>query len=99
MSTVNPFLFGKTVSNAFFTDREFETSQILSNIQSSVNTIIVSPRRYGKTSLIKNLAQINKDKKLKYVFIDMYNIRTEAEFYNKFSYYPLPIFQDRITLR
>ena len=81
----NPFLFGKTVTNTFFTDREYETKCLVSNIKSGINTIIVSPRRYGKTSLIKNLSGIIKDKTIKFVFIDIYNIRTEQEFYNKFS--------------
>lgn len=81
----NPFLFGKTVTDLFFTDREYETKCLLVNIESSINTIIVSPRRYGKTSLIKNLETVVKDKKVKFVFIDIYNIRTEHEFYNRFS--------------
>lgn len=85
MSHNNPFLFGKTVSDTFFTNREFETNRLFLNIKTSINTIIVSPRRYGKTSLVKNLDQINKDKKVIFVFIDMYNIRTENEFYNVFS--------------
>jgi len=82
---VNPFLFGKTVSKASFTDRESETQQLLSNVKSGINTIIVSPRRYGKTSLIINLASVNNDSKIVFVHIDMYNIRTEQEFYTKFS--------------
>jgi len=59
----NPFLFGKTVSKASFTDRKSETKQLLSNVKSGINTIIVSPRRYGKTSLIKNLVSANQDRK------------------------------------
>jgi len=80
----NPFLFGKTVEDKFFTDRESETKMLLSNIDAKINTIIVSPRRYGKSSLIKNLTH-QVPSNIKFVFIDIYNIRSEAEFYNKFS--------------
>jgi len=80
----NPFLFGKTVTEGFFTNREYETKRLISNIESNINTIIVSPRRYGKSSLVKNIAK-KQIKKTVFVFIDIYNIRSEEEFYNKFS--------------
>ncbi len=95
----NPFLFGKTVSKASFTDRESETKQLLSNVKSGINTIIVSPRRYGKTSLIKNLASVNKDSKIIFVHIDIYNIRTEQEFYNKFSAKIIEVTSSRLDER
>ena len=81
---INPFLFGKTVTENFFTNREYETQRLISSIKSQLNTIIVSPRRYGKSSLVKNLAK-KQIKDTKFVFIDIYNIRSEEEFYNKFS--------------
>jgi len=45
----------------------------LLKLKSGINTIVVSPRRYGKASLIKNLAFDNKDKKIIFVHIDIYN--------------------------
>ena len=80
----NPFLFGKTVTENFFTNREYETDRLISNINSNLNTIIVSPRRYGKSSLVKNIAN-KKIKDTVFVFIDIYNIRSEEEFYTKFA--------------
>ena len=47
------FEFGKTVSGNTFTDREKETAKLISNFNYGVNTFIVSPRRWGKTSLVK----------------------------------------------
>jgi uncharacterized protein len=82
---MNPFLFGKTVSDNCFTNREKETIKLKSNIDAGINTIIVSPRRYGKTSLVRNLIKTNSNSKTKFVFLDMFNIRTEYDFYNKFS--------------
>ena len=79
----NPFLFGRTVSDEHFTDRKEETKNLLANIKAKVNTIIVSPRRYGKSSLVKHVA-LQAPKKTSFVFIDM-NIRSEEEFYNTFS--------------
>lgn len=98
----NPFLFGKIVTKNFFTDREKETERLLANIKSNINTIIVSPRRYGKTSLVKNVATGIKTKTTRFVFIDIYNIRSEQDFYNKFSSKVIEAtstkFEERVTL-
>ena len=47
------FVFGKTVSGDAFTDREKDTAKLVSNFQYGVNTFLLSPRRWGKTSLVK----------------------------------------------
>ena len=44
-----PFVFGKIASDKNFTDRKNETDRLVSNFQSSVNTILISPRRWGKS--------------------------------------------------
>lgn len=48
----NLFVFGKTVSGDAFTDREKDTAKLVSNFQYGVNTFLLSPRRWGKTSLV-----------------------------------------------
>ncbi len=78
-----PFVFGKIASEKNFTDREKETEKLVRNFVSSVNTIIISPRRWGKSSLVARAAQISKrkDKNIRFCFIDLNNVRTEEEFY------------------
>ena len=47
-----PFIFGKIATEKNFTGREQETAYLVSHFTSLINTIIVSPRRWGKSSLV-----------------------------------------------
>ena len=47
-----PFIFGKIATEKNFTDRELETATLVQNFSSLINTIIISPRRWGKSSLV-----------------------------------------------
>ena len=78
-----PFVFGKIVSGLDFTNRQSETERLLQNFNASVNTVLISPRRWGKSSLVKKATEQSKRKnpKLVFCFIDLFNIRTEQEFY------------------
>ncbi len=51
----NPFKFGTVVDSQFFTDRKVELERISSHLKSENHLILISPRRYGKTSLIKKV--------------------------------------------
>lgn len=81
-----PFMFGKIASGPDFTNREKETTQLLQNFHVGINTILISPRRWGKSSLVKKVTEhsLNKDKNIRYCFIDLFNIRTEQEFYEAY---------------
>lgn len=71
--------------NEFFIDREKETKQLLGNFRGLVNTAIISPRRWGKTSLVnKALAELDKDKGFFTVRMDIFNCRTEEQFYKTY---------------
>lgn len=78
-----PFVFGKIASEKNFTDRIAETEHLISNFTSQINTILISPRRWGKSSLVNKTAEIaaKKDKNLRFCFVDLYNVRTEEQFY------------------
>ena len=75
-----PFIFGKTVSGDAFTDREKETAKLVSNFQYGVNTFIVSPRRWGKTSLVKKAKGIVENEKFKIVYVDVQQCRCREDF-------------------
>ena len=47
------FVYGMTVKGENFTDRTKETSRLKLNFENGMNTIIITPRRMGKTSLVK----------------------------------------------
>ncbi|MGD0712248.1 MAG: ATP-binding protein [Bacteroidales bacterium] len=79
-----PFIFGKIAQGANFTDREEETKHLDTNFSAGINTILISPRRWGKSSLVQKASEITmkKDKKIKFCFIDLFNVRSEEQFYN-----------------
>jgi hypothetical protein len=47
-----PFRFGEIVAGAYFADREAEAQLLARDIQHGQNLVLISPRRFGKTSLI-----------------------------------------------
>lgn len=52
---INPFIISKDIPEAFFCDREEETNFLIKQIDNGRNTVIVSPRRMGKTGLLHHL--------------------------------------------
>jgi hypothetical protein len=79
------FEFGKVISDMSFVDREKERNRLSANIDSAVNTILISPRRWGKTSLIAQVAREKSNENTVFCFLDLFNIRTEEEFYQKLA--------------
>lgn len=79
-----PFVFGKIATDKNFTDREQETTTLVEHFKSLINTIIVSPRRWGKSSLVNKAANIamEQDDKLRICHIDLFNVRNEEYFYS-----------------
>lgn len=78
-----PFIFGKIARNENFTDREKETDRLITNFDSLINTIIISPRRWGKSSLVEKAASIAcaNNNSLRICRIDLFSVRNEEQFY------------------
>jgi len=80
-----PFVFGKIADGEDFTDREQDTEKLVNNFRGLVNTIIISPRRWGKTSLVNHaLERLGDDKDYFVCKVDIFNCRTEAQFYQTY---------------
>lgn len=78
----NSFVYGVAVSDYNFTGREPETLRLKRNFEGGINSILISPRRWGKTSLVKHVCgRVDRDKVIP-VFLDMFSCRSEYEFYN-----------------
>ena len=82
-----PFVFGKIATSTDFTDREDEVKILTANFQNLVNTIIISPRRWGKSSLVSKVAEIiNHDNTNTIVVnLDLFNVKNEEEFYVQYA--------------
>ena len=80
-----PFVYGKIADGMNFTDREEDSKKLRNNLLGLVNTTIISPRRWGKTSLVCHvLEEIKQDKDFLICKVDIFNCRTEAQFYQTY---------------
>jgi len=82
-----PFVFGRLATGRDFTDRERELQRLRQNFLAGTNTVLISPRRWGKSSLVKKAGEeITKENThIKVVFLDLFNIRTEEGFYQELA--------------
>ncbi len=79
----SPFVFGKIATGSSFVNRENERTRIIHNFTAGINTMLISPRRWGKTSLIRQAANecMQDHKNIRFIFIDLFAIQNEHEFY------------------
>lgn len=80
-----PFIFGVATSGDNFTDRKSETARLLANFKHGINTVLISPRRWGKTSLVQKVCNLAKSDDLKVVYLDIFSCRSDREFYDAFA--------------
>lgn len=80
-----PFVFGVRVEGNTFTDRKEETNRLKMNFLYGVNTILISPRRMGKTSLVEKVCSLVESESLKIAKIDAFGCRSEHDFINAFA--------------
>jgi energy-coupling factor transporter ATP-binding protein EcfA2 len=79
------FVYGVSVEGNNFTDRVKETRRLKMNFENGLNVVLISPRRMGKTSLVKRVQEIVDKSMIQTVYIDIYDCRSEYDFYNKFA--------------
>ena len=76
----SPFRIGTVVSGDTFVDREVLRKHLRANIRSGVNTVLIGPRRWGKSSLVRQVAlDMARDRKVRFAFVDLFHVRTEQE--------------------
>lgn len=79
-----PFIYGKIAIGKDFCDREKETTYLVQYFTSLINTIIISPRGWGKSSLVNKAAKLAmvQDSNLRICHIDLFNVRSKEHFYS-----------------
>ncbi len=85
MTMSKPFVYGTAVFGENFTDRKSETKRLKMNFEAGVNTILISPRRTGKTSLVYRAKEQISDSSIKIIMMDIYDCRDEYDFYERFA--------------
>jgi hypothetical protein len=77
MKKTNPFKFGSIVDEPYFTNRVNELQQIKQLLQSQNHLILISPRRYGKTSL---MTKVVSTLERPFIFLNLQLITDTADF-------------------
>src|SRR5918993_5918897 len=55
MPNDNPFVYGEIVGTAAFADRDAERARLAQDLADGQKVFLISPRRYGKSSLIRDV--------------------------------------------
>ena len=84
MIMINPFVTNGYAGPAYFCDRVQETKDIIAWLRNGNNIALISPRRYGKTDLIRHCFEQKEIKEHYYTFIiDIYSTKSLSEMVNK----------------
>ena len=83
----SPFQFGTLATNENFIDRKEDRALLKQLLSSHINVMLISPRRWGKSSLVKKAMSelADEDKSVRVCYIDAFSIGSEAEFYRTFA--------------
>ena len=80
INIINPFITTGYAGAAYFCDREQETADITRMLVNGNNVALISPRRYGKTNLIRHcFAQPEIAEKYYTFVIDIYSTKSVAD--------------------
>jgi AAA+ ATPase superfamily predicted ATPase len=80
--TVNPFEYQRIITGKSFVDREKELNELKESLRSKENRIIYSPRRLGKSSLIKELFRLIGNEYIT-IYVDLWDCFSEADIAEK----------------
>lgn len=84
MTLINPFVTSGYAGAAYFCDRVQETKDITDWLCNGNNLALISPRRYGKTDLVRHCFAQEEIKERYYTFIiDIYSTKSLSEMVNK----------------
>ena len=82
-----PFQFGSLAEKENFIDRIEDRALLKQLLMSGIHVMLISPRRWGKSSLVKAVGEELKaeNKNVRVCYIDAFSISTENEFYRVFA--------------
>jgi uncharacterized protein len=76
----NPFRFGEVATGEHFTDRTGELKELVRDLHSGQSVLIISPRRYGKTSLITAVLERLRKQHTLVAYVDLLRTTTKERF-------------------
>ena len=95
----NPFKFGTIVEEEYFTDRVNEVAYITQFVKSPNHLILISPRRFGKSSVV---AKALKQSKRKHITVNLQQVTSVSDLSSKllrefFKVHPMERIRHLIT--
>ena len=96
---MNPFKFGTIVDGDYFTDRVEETALLKQKLDSENHIVLISPRRYGKSSLVQ---RVLADSDRPQIRLDMQYVVSVSDFASQllkalFRIYPMERIRHSMT--
>jgi AAA+ ATPase superfamily predicted ATPase len=72
-----PFRFGEIVDGDYFADRAPEADELATEIRRGLNVVLISPRRFGKTSLVMRVLDRLRGEGVQVAYVDMLRTPTK----------------------
>ena len=70
----NPFSLKEISIEEPFCDRKTEVKELTSHALNHANVVLYSPRRYGKTSLVKRVQKATEERGLTTIYVDFFGV-------------------------
>lgn len=82
-----PFVYGELAQKENFIDRTEDKKRLKTFLSNGINVMLISPRRWGKSSLVKATMDelCKEDKKVRVCFIDAFAVNSLAGFYDAYA--------------
>ena len=82
-----PFQFGTLATGDNFIDRVQERADLKQMLSSGINVALISPRRWGKSSLVKMAMDelVSEREGFRVCYLDAFSVNSEEEFYERFA--------------
>ena len=82
-----PFVYGEIAEEENFIDRKDDRKRLKAFLQNGVNVMLISPRRWGKSSLVRQAMKelADEDKNVRVCYIDAFSVTSVPEFLNAFA--------------
>ncbi len=94
-----PFLTKGYIGPELFCDRKNETQKLVRNMQNSANTVLISNRRLGKTSLILHVFNtLNQNDTTPCLYVDVFATKNLNDFINQFASAMLSAFPEKNSI-
>lgn len=96
-----PFNYGRIVTGENYTDRVDDVLHLNNNFKALTNTTIISPRRWGKSSMVNKAIETLKETSDEYIFVflDVFNLKTQEAFLEGYAKSVARAFDNHSELR